>query len=100
MPHGEDSFGGAPKGPSLLMTQTRNGIRLQSVSPCGGVPTYAWVSFLPPLETRTLEEGEVGGESGGACLFLTPACSQDVARVLGITLSRTVYKAATGLGPT
>lgn len=51
---------------------------------------YTWASFLPsflPLETRTLEEGKVGGESGGACHYLTPACSQDItARVLGVTL--------------
>lgn len=53
-----------------------------------------------PSETRTLEEGKAGGESGGASHSLTPSCSQDVARVLGITLSPTVYEAATGLGLT
>lgn len=63
---------------------------------------YTWVSFLPsflPLETRTLEEGKVGGESGGACHYLTPARSQDIARVLGVLLTPTVDKAAAGLGP-
>jgi len=58
--HGEDSFGGAPKGPGLLVTQTRKGIRLQSVSRGGGVPMYTCCSFLPFFRNQNLGIGKSG----------------------------------------